>query len=376
MIDCRIASEAFAAYGDKIWISDMRRNALLVYDKNQDECSYLLKFPKEPADKWRMHCAVSVVEKTLYFLPWRSRYLHKFHVDTCEMETVDINMSQDDYVKNGLYYEGKILLLQYRPYNAIIIYDEQNKKKKTIHISEIEENGQLCRDYVLLNKDIYIACRRSSCIYKVNIESETVSSYDLGRKVGGIGTICYDGELFYISTKNAIVSWNETSGEILFNYEFPDGFGSIYMDIVDDELHRQDLSINIEDKQPFSCSAFIKGNVVLFSNYANMCVALPKGNDKITEVKFLDEKESLETIRRTGRITTTHYLGQWVDGQYMLLSTMTNRIYCLTESIFQRCRYIEFFDCLNDRMFERGSVCMEGQECGLQDFLLYIQRMQ
>lgn len=319
---------ATAAYYDidKIWISNLQYNGLYYYDISSGKTEFVLPFPKERHDTWRLHGKIVMQNQELYFLPDRSRHIHVFNKQENSLIAYDLGIQGRNGCKNAICYKDKIYFVSEGSGLTLCSIDIITKKieKKKI---DIEYKGVICRDMVLVEDKIYIALNGLDIIVMYSIEKDFFVNYKVDGDGHGFGTICFDGTYFWLSNTSGIIRWDRKIENTMTIKAFPKGFG---MTIIENGQFMNvegftDSFLKLE--KPFEFSVFCGDYILFFPYRTNMIVKLNLKKGNLEEFYIEGEQENQESLLRKDRITLSHYLGGSQKDYLVFISIKSKAIY-------------------------------------------------
>lgn len=322
-----INAEAFWVDGSQIWISAMGYNGLYMYDIEKKETKFICSFPMEEHNKWRMHGKAIKVDKEIYFVPDRSRYVHVYNLKTQQISSYFPGKCERMGCGNVIYIQGKIYFIS--DTSEIILYsmDVETKVIERHSIDITDYNGGICSDMVVIGNQLYLACKQLNIVIEYNLHLNTYQFLTVVSDSNGFGTMNYDGEFFWFSDNKSVLKW-ERNTEKLEKYEvFPSGFGMVMR--IGDEIVRSEGFTNRyqSGEKPFSFSVIVQGHLWLFPFRTNMIVRVDLLSGIMSEVRIENEEEDDKSLFMRTRWTHCRFMGGMQEGVLSFSSTTTKKIY-------------------------------------------------
>lgn len=333
-----VVAEAYAQAGDWIWLSDMRKNILYLYDIRNKRCRIKTFFPKEDKYLWRQHCAALTIGNKIYFVPFRGKHMHVLDITNEILDSVDIG--DIGITKNAFIYKNKICVMQYEPNNMLILYDVQSGNIEKLAFPNSNSNG-LCRDYAVYDKFVYFVDRFYKGFYRADIENGHIDYIEIKGASAAVGTVCCLGNALFFSTPNEIIRVNIETNESQIYADFPEGFGTIYRNLEGKVVRAEGFRTDTANEQPFSGSSAFRNKIIFWANRANTNIEFDLKTELLVINKLIKEEEQEETLLKEERVTHMHFLNKYVGQDCYVMSTMTDLIYKLSndgekiDSIYQ-----------------------------------------
>ncbi len=224
--------EAAVVVGNTIWASAYDFNGLLKICRDTGKMELVARFPNEALLQERLFDDVVYVDGKLVFVPMTAKSITIYNIEDNTFKLIPIEKNKiggkvfnDKYKfcravekdKNvyliGCTYAGiiKINLLSYE-----VVY-------QTEWIEEIVErvgntNGSYFRSICIKsNEEIWLACNGCNILVQILLENMQFRYYEVGDKENCFSDIVYDGELFWISSKNGngLLAWNPVTTKIV-----------------------------------------------------------------------------------------------------------------------------------------------------------------
>lgn len=171
-----------------------------------------------------------------------------------------------------------------------------------------DSQGQAAR----VDDKIYIPLRHHNKIYEFDMRTETFVSFTVETKLSGIDTLCFDGQVFWMTgAGRAVSTWNKETKECRSYTDFPEGF-------------RKHEGVAQGEEGYWFWSSVVYGNAVYFIPYcANMLIEFKNG--VMNKIDIPQEEETEITLRRKGRSGGKKYWAVKQKDNRLLLVSAKNR---------------------------------------------------
>lgn len=272
-----------------------------IFDEINKECLFVGIY------KWNKYFILSsfYAKSALTFFDMESEEYIYINVD--EEKHKWLNFREEDIIVFNKYiYIFSIELV-------IMKVDIEQKKIEYLFYPNIKPGDDFRGKIVKLYNKIYVSIRHSDLLYKFDLENEHMDIIDLNLNIKGINTLCFDGQLFWMTgAEKKIYSWNENSSENISYCEFPEKFEKIF---------------GGESKECFwFANSFVYNECIYFvPGYANMLLEFDKKNGIFKEIIITDEEETEKSIGRKGRVSTAKYVVSKQKENILMLLSARNK---------------------------------------------------
>lgn len=326
-----LCSEAYCQIDDGIWFSAMGYNGLFYYKFGRKRIEFITSFPHEKHTESRLHGKAIKVDKEIYFLPDRSRYIHIYNTALKKIESINLKEDKRIGCRNGFFYNNAVYFITGIP--DIVVYCINIKTKKIRkHRLNIDNGGLgISQDIVLKNGDAYFTCKAKSQVIKYSCEANTYQIYHINSKEEGYGTICYDGKDFWLSSRKGIIRCNSDFICIDFYNHFPKEYGMTIKYLEEVKFIKGFTNQFNDSEFPFSFSVFWANKVWLFPFRVNMIIQIDIVTGKLDEFYLENEYEDEESLFDKFRSTHCHYFGGIEENRLMFMSTKSKKIRIVDE---------------------------------------------
>lgn len=254
--------------------------------------------------------------KEYLVLPSRNARLgmHLFNTKANEWSYIVIEESK----KNWLNFREEDVF-EYNEYLYIfslqLVILKVNVEKKSIDYlfyPDIEPDADRRGEITSIDHTIYLPLKHDKKIYKFDLSIEQWVILEINTELGGIDTLCYDGNLFWMSGMGKMIcSWDEKNNECISYKEFPETFKKL-------------VSRDGEDGWWFCKSIMYKQIVYFVPCDANMMIVFDTKNGEAKEFFIADEWEEKEDPR-IGRFSTVKYMGAKKKNNILMLLSNKNK---------------------------------------------------
>ena len=332
-IRCLIG-EAICHDDQSIWMSTVNYNGLYRYDIQEEKTYFLGAFPKSPKNAVCLHTKAVKAGEKIFFLPQKAGSYHVYDIEKNSIVASEESLPQGIKRNGGFLYENCIYCISEAPRFMIYKIDIQTNKIVEIKIPKEYSSYKFCSDIVCCKEKAYFACVDQNIILEYDCKSSRIKKYELYLEEKGFGTICHDGNLFWLSNAKEILRWEMESGKIQSFKEFPKGYGMTYRsslkkgEIVTCEgFSRQDIS----NEMPFCFSAYWEGDIWLFPFRTNVIIRINCETGKMEPVYWSEEEEDAKSLNQIAKVryTHAHYIGSSVSQSIWICSTKSRRMWKL-----------------------------------------------
>lgn len=232
-----LTTENMLFVDDKIWFTEIDNNELYYYDVKSRKISQYYRFAKE--NESRLFGALVYNEPWICCIPFAAKAVYALNINTGEVRRKEVpellERIYDDYTDIAKFifaccYKGRIFMVG-ASFPAIAEYDIE--KNDIVYHSEWfsslkcyfkTKDNAIFRKCTILNNYIYAPSCKGNAVLKFNMDTYEYRIYQVGDEKCNYSSICYDGENFWLSPRNAggIVEWNEESGVFEIFREYPD----------------------------------------------------------------------------------------------------------------------------------------------------------
>ena len=316
---------SFCELDDKILGSSMNFNGLIVHYKDEGKSRFLGRFPNEENDAWRLHNYVLSDGDYLYFIPDRSKYIHIYDVKQKRFDSVDVRAGGRINATTAIMMNKHIIFASIDQ-RLLIVLNVENRELR--HIT-LPENSTIVSEIVVKKGHIYLADKKTDCIYECDLSNQDVRIINLKAEGKGFGTIATDGEKIYLSGENIITIYDNAGFEQRI-IEYPDNYGMKILRGGNVDFISGFKDIEERCEKPFAFSRLLDNKLFLFPFRTNMIIEIDLLN-KFNTVEFYvsEEDETMESLSSKLRLTHCHYLPaeSQSNTEVLFVSTCTKRLY-------------------------------------------------
>ena len=202
------------------------------------------------------------------------------------------------------------------PYPFVILkVDIQKKKIEYIFYPDRNPSDDIRGEIVKVEEKIYIPMKHNNILYKFDLETEQIEIVTINTELKGIDTLCFTGNLFWMTgIGKMICSWDESRNISTSYQNFPEGFGKF--------TEREG-----EEGWWFTQSKVYNDSVYFVPSYANMLIRLDINTLEMKEVYIADEEEDENSIKKRGRCHVLKYgMGKQKNALLLLLSAKNKNL--------------------------------------------------
>lgn len=150
-----------------------------------------------------------------------------YQEDSRKWTYIDVEEDKRDWLdfrEEDVFACGRYLYI----FPCVFVVLKADMKQKTVtylYYPDLKPMDDLRGETERVGQYIYIPARHSNKIYKFNLATEQMQVCSVDTELKGIDTLCFDGELFWLTgSGQMLVSWEEESGRCVSCHEFPPNF--------------------------------------------------------------------------------------------------------------------------------------------------------
>lgn len=320
---------------NQIWVSSMEFNGLYQYNINSNRIKFIGSFPNEASYVRRLHSKALKIKNEIYFFPDWSKYVHVYNIETSIISAYRVGLEGRVGTRNSVYYEGRIYFICGGTEILVCSIDIATKEVEKRKIEVENYRYGISSDSVLVKDKLYFVCQYPNVVVEYSCGDGICNKYQIGKNEERFGTICYDGEAFWLSGNVGIVRWKRDSSEIKKYNNFPDRFGMCIRPSLDSnqiEFIKGFTNKYSETEQPFGFSAFFGGKVWLFPGRTNMIICVDIQTGYMEEFCLEGEQEDEASLLAKYRYTHCHYLGGMQNKTLIFFSTKSKKVRVISQN--------------------------------------------
>lgn len=324
-------TEAFALDGQKVWYSVMPYNMLYCLDLETSENRFVDVFPENYCGHVRLHCRAIKKKNKIYFIPDSGGYIHVLYLHTGTIKAIEIEAAESDIrFLDAVEHDGKIFMFCNGDKLRIYCFDTEEEICKPLEMVCDGIAGRVMKYPEKIGQKVYLAGSEYPQIVIFDCEENRLEILALNECREGIGTIVYDGNAFWSSTKTGFVQWDK-DGQVLCRIDgFPDEFKTWkFSEAGSVEMADGFYDGGKKNEFPFWASAVIDDKVYFLSRMTNMNVAIDLHTQEVSKASFPDEEETEETLLRE-RVTCNHYFGEKIGETLYISSSCSGKFYIIS----------------------------------------------
>lgn len=215
--------------GASAWFCAGDYGALFSVDIDKQTCRLVSHIPECPVINFRMYPYCIKHKTKVFCLPSKGSAVWCYDLITQRWEKIAIVNKERTFCEMLCYNDNanEVWLREFETGRILGLNLQRRKIDKEYRISM--DNCGLCGEhimgqYVLVENEIYVA--NSNRIYRINPETDEITTYILAEVKGELFTICHDGLNFWLSGYcKEIYVWNAEKGIIKIISQFPKNFG-------------------------------------------------------------------------------------------------------------------------------------------------------
>lgn len=268
-----------------------------------------------------------------------------------------------DFREEDVFAHGRYLYIFPNVF-VVLKADMQQKTVTYLYFPDIKPGDELRGETEQVGQNIYIPARHSSKIYKFNLATEQIQICRIDTKLQGIDTLCFDGELFWMTGGGQmLVSWDEESGRCVSYHEFPPKFCKF--------TEREG-----EDGWWFSQSFFYGNSIYLTPSYSNMVIEMDLRSNRMREIFIEGEEEDEASAFRAGRCHQVKYGMSKLRGHSLMLLSAKNKNLILMDLRTKEVKKIEYYIRCKDDADLLAATGLNDSVLDLNDWLIQMERFK
>lgn len=219
-------------YGDKIWLTSNRYNALVYMDDNVRQMHYVDRVKEQP--KWYGAYPFLAAAGNRFFLsPGVAGRPAVYDTDSQKMELIG-EMNMDDSAQCGqiVVYGNRVFYIPLiDDYIAEFNTETRVWKYHSECIQELNKENVIGQEVTfrcsVCGKDIWISATYTNCVLRFDMEDGTYAICPVGKKGNGYSGIIAEERYLWLTEVNSgnIVKWDRHSGKVK-TFHMPEGFRS------------------------------------------------------------------------------------------------------------------------------------------------------
>lgn len=260
-------------------------------------------------------------------------------------------------------YNGYLYVFQYSLVVVKVCVDKGNAEY--LFYPEIKPDDDTRGEIVIIENIIYIPLKHSNVIYKFDLRTEQWEVLMPNIKLKGIDTLCFDGNLFWMTgIGKMICSWDERNNKGACYEDFPEKFKKLF-------------DRKGEDGFWFISSVIYDNSIYFIPGDSNMVIEFNIKNYKANELFIEDEWED-EADTRKGRFSAIKYMGAKKKENTLMLLSNKNKNLIFINLDTKKISKVELNYCKRSdicKLLLTGSILSE-KEINLNKWLGYLDNSE
>lgn len=281
----------------KAWFIDALRGYLCCVNLTTRETEHVIEIPNAGSDRFRLNPKCVKVENEIFCLPDRGNNIWIYQLETSEFLQIEIENSNK--VRLGIidfWQIGCNMFMVSRGLKKIIELDIRKKKVIGYYVLSDMEDEKIERS-TIVEEMIYSVSAVSNRVYQFDIKSKKTNIFSVDGVEGGLYTICFDGNNFWLSGYNkAIYVWMKDNNSVRIIKEFPPQFG-IY-DCTRDEKNILDCEAERYNTPVFIDSQKVGQYIWFIPFQTNLIIYVDKDTKELYVMEMEDENETKDSFKR------------------------------------------------------------------------------
>lgn len=305
-----------------IWFVTGAINVLFCMDREKGTLILAEKIPSDKTIDLRLHPRCLKQGDSIFCLPDRGEDIWRYDWKAHVWQRIQLENPQKTRIRcvNAWSVERSIYIVAIGLGQILELNVDTNYIEGYYNLLEGEEGA--IAGSVLVGDDIYVVAKYPARIYKFNVLSKRVQTYFLPEVQDALETICYDGEMFWLSGQKLKIYLWEEGGSAFSLEDFPEDFGIYnfsgkYKELLNHGESRSDVPL-------FNAAVFGDHYAWFIPFHANEILYIDKETLKINKF-FLENEEQTEEDMEN-QLLRHKYLLQYVrDNRYIGLFSLKNK---------------------------------------------------
>lgn len=211
--------------GSKAWFVDRNTNELITMDMKTMKCTYKGQVPITDGNAFRCNPFLCVYEQKVFLLPDYGKEVWLFDAEEEKLYEIEvINKDKVAIKTSAKWVYNKRLYFVSQGLRKLVVIDIQTKKVEK-YVDVFDTIGTFSFAFERIENTVYLASRTSNIILELDLETESLKYYSIPEMKGGIGTICFDGKVFWLSgCEKRLYAWNKEDNTVIVFEDFPEDF--------------------------------------------------------------------------------------------------------------------------------------------------------
>ena len=188
-------------------------NLLCAMDLNSGEINPISSIPGRDIYAYQMGGKIIAIDDRLYCFPMANNRIWIFDLinKTWEPLEIDDKGIKELFFVQAIEFKENIYVIGCHPdMIKINLRDDSVEYIKDLYCDELNKQGSVRSDYVIIEDVLYMADVKSNRVLKYNLKNDDYTWIYIGNKNNCYSGIAYDGSFFYLSPRNDtnIVRWD------------------------------------------------------------------------------------------------------------------------------------------------------------------------
>lgn len=202
--------------GDRAWFVSARGNLLLEIDLQKEIISLCYEFTDTDDFEARQYhsCCIKYGDVILC-APFRNNYFWLYNLKTGLATKMNSGVTNNLFADNLICYGDRVFLIA-QALGEILEIDVKSECICNKYLLA-DKNDEKIQDSVTVENKIYCICLSSAIrkIYQFDMDTKKIRKYDLSMIEDSVGTLCFDGECFWIGgCEKKLYIWNIETTEL------------------------------------------------------------------------------------------------------------------------------------------------------------------
>lgn len=320
-------SDKWCIEDDGAWFVDAVGNELLYLNLKTNTCDFVVEIPHEGDDRFRMNPRCLRCGEEIFLFPDSGTCIFVYQLATQTLEKIEID--NPNSVRFAIYdfWRDKNNIFAVSVGLKKVLEIDIDKKKVVGYYSICENKEQSIVFSIKIENIIYSTSSVHNEIYQFDLTTKETTTYTIPEVVGGIYTLCFDGDDFWMSgCSKEIYIWNKTENSTKVIRDFPVDFG-FYCPEKDEDHMWDDKTIRFS-RETFTDVLAVGNYIWCIPRLSNQIIYIDKATREVRILDLAEETETWESLTQWSQFWTCKYRVEAVrENRYIIIYSVKNEYY-------------------------------------------------